>query len=61
MLKPEDVAQATVDAILNKTSVISVPFSLQFGINLFNILPFWFQHFIRDYLRGESTFLIKKC
>jgi hypothetical protein len=60
LLDPEDVAEATINAILNRESVASVPSSLQYGIKLFNVLPFCLQHFIRDHLRKESSFFVQK-
>lgn len=57
MLKPEDVAAATVDAILRNKYFVTVPFHYGFSIKFFNILPFCLQHIYRDYIRQESTFL----
>lgn len=57
MLKAEDVARATVDGILFNETIVSISFCSVHGIKLFNLAPFWFQHFISDYIRGEAKFL----
>ena len=60
MTSAEKVAEITVDAIINRKSIVSIPRLYILGVKLFDLLPFWIQHFIRDFIIRESKFMLEK-
>lgn len=60
MLTPKDVAVAAVRGILNNEREVSILPGMVFGARLFSLAPYWYQHFHRDYIRQEASFLVSE-
>jgi short-subunit dehydrogenase len=58
MLTPQEVSEAAIDAILKNKREVSMPFGVADAARFFSLLPFWYQHFHRDFIRQERNFLI---
>ncbi|KAG5684727.1 hypothetical protein PVAND_013941 [Polypedilum vanderplanki] len=58
ILSPEETSKIVVDAIINRSSFVTIPSYFSYFIPLFNSMPFCLQHLIRD-IRDETSFLNK--
>lgn len=58
MLTAEEVAESAIDAILKNKREVAMPYGTADASRIFSLLPYWYQHFHRDFIRQEETFLV---